>query len=149
MTKILVSACLLGENCRYDGKNNKNEDVLKLAEHFELIPVCPECFGGLPTPREPSEIRNGRVYSKTGADVTAQFEEGAEHTLYIARENNCPAAVLKERSPSCGFGKIYDGSFSKTLIDGNGVTADLLSKNEIQIFGECNVNKIIDLYGEY
>ena len=149
MVKILVSACLLGENCKYNGGNNKNENVIRLAEHFELIPICPECFGGLPIPRVPSEIRDGRVYTKNGEDVTAQFLDGAEQTLYIARENNCPAAVLKERSPSCGFGKIYDGTFSGTLTDGNGITAGLLSDNEIQIFGECNVNKILDLYGEY
>ncbi len=145
-TKILVSACLLGENCKYNGKNNKNEEVIALSEYFELIPVCPECFGGLPIPRVPSEIRDGRVYSKDGADLTDNFLTGAEHTLYIAKESNCPAALLKERSPSCGFGTVYDGSFSATLCEGNGITAQLLSDNEIAVFGESKVKKLIELY---
>ncbi|MFR5874991.1 MAG: DUF523 domain-containing protein [Eubacterium sp.] len=145
-TKILVSACLLGECCKYSGGNNKNDAVIGLSEYFELIPVCPECFGGLPVPREPSEIKNGRVYSKSGDDVTDNFISGAEQTLYIAKECNCPAAVLKERSPSCGFGEIYDGSFKGIICNGNGITADLLYKNDIQIFGEGNVKKLIDLY---
>jgi uncharacterized protein YbbK (DUF523 family) len=144
--KILVSACLLGECCKYNGGNNLNEDVLSLQKYFELVPICPECFGSLPTPREPSEIKDGRVYSKSGCDVTDNFISGAEQSLYIARESNCPVAVLKERSPSCGYGKIYDGSFTGTLCDGNGITADLLSKNDIQVFGENNVQKLVDLY---
>ena len=145
-TRIIVSACLLGENCKYNGGNNKNDKVIELAEHFDLIPVCPECFGGLSTPRVPSEIKNGRVYTKDGNDVTSQFKLGAEHTLYIAKEKNCPAALLKENSPSCGFGKIYDGSFSGTLTEGNGITAELLYENEIQVFGESEVQKLLSLY---
>lgn len=145
-TKILVSACLLGEFCKYNGGNNKNDEVIGLGKYFELIPVCPECFGNLPTPREPSEIKDGRVYSKSGDDVTDNFFSGAEQTLYIAKESNCPAAVLKERSPSCGFGEIYDGSFSGALCTGNGITADLLYNNDIRIFGESKVQKLIDLY---
>lgn len=97
-TKILVSACLLGSNCKYNGKSNKNENVIALSEKFELIPVCPECFGGLPTPRMPAEIRDGRVVTKSGDDVTAQFQDGANQTLYIAKESNCPAALLKEKA---------------------------------------------------
>lgn len=145
-TKILVSACLLGSNCKYNGKSNKNENVIALSEKFELIPVCPECFGGLPTPRMPAEIRDGRVVTKSGDDVTAQFQDGANQTLYIAKESNCPAALLKEKSPSCGYGRVYDGSFSKTLCSGNGVTADLLLQNEIAVFGESEIRKLIDLY---
>ena len=145
-TKILVSACLLGENCKYSGGNNKNEKVIALKEYFDLIPVCPEYFGGLPIPREPSEIRGEKVFSRTGKDLTNEFLTGAQHTLYIAKEKNTPAAVLKERSPSCGFGKIYDCTFSGTLTEGNGLTADLLFKNDIQIFGENSVNKLLDLY---
>jgi uncharacterized protein YbbK (DUF523 family) len=144
--KILVSACLLGENCKYNGGNNKNDDVIALAEKFELIPVCPECFGGLPIPRTPAEIKQGGVYSKNGEDWTQYFKNGAEHTLYIAKESNCPVAVLKERSPSCGCGKIYDGTFSGALVDGNGITADLLMQNDIQVFGESQIKKVIDLY---
>ncbi len=145
-TKIIVSACLLGENCKYSGGNNKDEKVIALSQDFELIPVCPECFGGLPIPREPSEIKDGRVYSKSGKDLTDQFLTGAEHTLYIAQEKNCPAALLKENSPSCGFGKIYDGTFSGALCDGNGITADLLNKNGIAVFGESKVDKLVFLY---
>ena len=146
-TKIIVSACLLGENCKYNGGNNKCDDIIALAEKFEIIPVCPECFGGLPIPRVPSEIRDGRVYSKTGEDLTEAFLSGAEQTLYIAKEANAPFAVLKENSPSCGFGKIYDGTFSGNKIDGNGITAQLLYDNEIQVFGESQVKKLINLYG--
>lgn len=141
-----MSACLLGENCKYNGSNNRNEDVIALEEKFQLIPVCPECFAGLPTPRLPSEIRDSRVFSKNGEDLTEEFLSGAEKTLYIARESNCAAAVLKERSPSCGFGLIYDGSFSGTLCAGNGIAADLLSKNHIAVFGESKLKKLIDLY---
>lgn len=146
-TKIIVSACLLGENCKYNGGNNKCDDIIALAEKFEIIPVCPECFGGLPIPRVPSEIRDGRVYSKTGEDLTEAFLSGAEQTLYIAKEANAPCAVLKENSPSCGFGKIYDGTFSGNKIDGNGITAHLLYDNEIQVFGESQVKRLINLYG--
>lgn len=146
-TKIIVSACLLGENCKYNGGNNKCDDIIALAEKFEIIPVCPECFGGLPIPRVPSEIRDGRVYSKTGEDLTEAFLSGAEQTLYISKEANAPCAVLKENSPSCGFGKIYDGTFSGNKIDGNGITAQLLYDNEIQVFGESQVKKLINLYG--
>ena len=144
--KIIISACLLGENCKYSGGNNLIEGIERLRECFELIPVCPECFGGLPIPREPAEIRNGRVYQKNGNDVTSQFIEGAEQTLYIAEEKNCVAALLKENSPSCGFGKIYDGSFSGRLTDGNGLTAELLFSRGIQVFGESRINKLIELY---
>lgn len=145
-TKILVSACLLGENCKYSGENNKNYEVIALADSFELIPVCPECFGGLTIPRLPSEIKGGRVYAKDGEDVTDAFMSGAEQTLYIAKETNAPCAVLKENSPSCGFGKIYDGTFSGNKIDGNGITAQLLFDNEIQIFGESQIKKLRYLY---
>lgn len=145
-TKIIVSACLLGENCKYNGGNNKCDDIIALAEKFEIIPICPECFGGLPIPRVPSEIRDGRVYSKTGEDLTEAFLSGAEQTLYIAKEANAPCAVLKENSPSCGFGKIYDGTFSGNKINGNGITAQLLYDNEIQVFGESQVKRLINLY---
>ena len=146
-TKVIVSACLLGENCKYNGGNNKNDEVIALNEHFDLVPVCPECFGGLPIPRVPSEIRNGRVYSKNGDDLTEQFVFGAEQTLYIAKECNAPCALLKENSPSCAFGKIYDGTFSGNKIDGNGITAQLLYDNEIQVFGESQIKRMLDLYG--
>ncbi len=142
--KLLVSACLLGENCKYNGGNNYCEDVAGLSAYFNLIPICPECFGGLPIPRVPNEIINGRVVSKNGEDYTKEYRDGAEKSLYIANENNCGYALLKERSPSCGFGKIYDGSFSGTLTSGNGVTADLLDENSIRIFGESEIDKLLD-----
>lgn len=145
-TKIIVSACLLGYECRYDGKSNKNDEVIALADEYELVSVCPECFGGLPVPREPAEIRGQRVINKSGEDVTEQFLSGAEQTLYIAKECNSPCAVLKENSPSCGFGKIYDGSFTKTKTNGNGITAQLLFDNEIQVFGESQIKRLKNLY---
>lgn len=142
--KILVSACLLGENCKYSGGNNKCDDVIRLGEKHKLVPICPECFGGLPIPRVPSEIKNGRVYSKTGEDLTEAFHDGAEKALYVAEESGCQLAILKERSPSCGFGKIYDGSFTGKTIDGNGITAQLLYDHGITILGESKIDKIND-----
>lgn len=143
MEKIAVSACLLGVNCKYSGGNNKNEEVLKLAEKFELVPVCPESYGGLPIPREPSELRGGRVWSKSGKDVTAAFEAGAQKALEKALANGCCTAVLKERSPSCGSGKIYDGTFTGTLTDGSGVAAALFAENGIRVLGESRVGELL------
>lgn len=145
-TRIIVSACLLGENCKYNGGNNLCKEVVALKKCFELVPVCPEYFGNLPIPRVPCEIVNGRVISRDGEDLTDNFVQGAEHTLYIAKECNAPAAILKERSPSCGYKNIYDGTFSGVLTNGNGVTADLLNRNEIMIFGESELKKLIELY---
>lgn len=142
--KIIVSACLLGENCKYSGGNNFCKEALLLYEKFRVLPVCPESFGGLPIPREPNEIINGRAISKSGEDHTAEYEAGAEKTLYIAKENNCFRAVLKERSPSCGFKRIYDGTFSGSLTDGNGITAHLLYKNGISIYGESEISILLD-----
>ncbi len=143
--KILVSACLLGENCKYNGGNNRCEDVLKLAGSHTLIPICPECFAGLPVPRMQSEIKDGRVYSKSGDDLTEKFNDGAEKALYVAEESGCRLAILKERSPSCGFGKIYDGSFTGTIIAGNGITAELLHSHAIRIYGESKISEIEEL----
>ena len=140
--KILVSACLLGENCKYNGGNNKDEAVLELSNRHTLVPVCPECFAGLPCPRPAAEIRGLRVYNKIGEDVTKEFSDGAEKTLYVAEEAGCQVAILKKRSPSCGFGKIYDGTFSGRLVDGNGITADLLYKHGIRVLSEDDVYMI-------
>jgi uncharacterized protein YbbK (DUF523 family) len=136
---ILVSACLLGVNCRYDGRNGKNEDVLKLMEAFNLIPVCPEQLGGLKTPREASERSDSRVINKAGQDVTACFRRGAEETLEIGKLYGCKRAILKERSPSCGYGVIYDGTFTGKRIPGSGVAASLLEENGITITGESGI----------
>ena len=142
--KILVSACLLGENCKYNGGNNKNEKVLALAKEHTLIPVCPECFAGLTIPRVPSEIKDGKVFSKDGKDLTEEFNDGAEKALYVAEESGCQIAILKERSPSCGFGIIYDGSFTGKTVAGNGIAAQLLYGNGITILGESKADKIGD-----
>ena len=145
--KLLVSACLLGENCKYSGGNNRNEQVMALKQHFQLIPVCPECFGGLPIPREPSEIRDGCVVSRSGADVTDAFVDGAEKTLYIAEEENCGLALLKERSPSCGSHFVYDGTFTGTVVPGQGMTAALLAGRGIELFSEETIDRLLRLYG--
>lgn len=138
---ILVSACLLGVRCRYDGAGQEHAEVYRLLEGNTLIPVCPEILGGLPTPREPAERRNGRVVTRAGADVTGAFCRGAEETLRLARLFHCELAVLKERSPSCGCGRIYDGTFTGTVIPGSGVTAELLTKNGIRVIGESTVER--------
>ena len=137
MEKLLISACLTGQNCKYDGGNNAlpPEKLAALRERFELVPVCPERLGGLPTPRIPSERRDGRVVNRAGGDVTEAFRRGAEEALRIARENGCRRALLKTNSPSCGSGTIYDGSFSGTLTGGYGVAAELLIHEKIEVFG--------------
>lgn len=136
---ILVSACLLGTPCRYDGASKPCPSVLALQETYELLPVCPEVMGGLPTPRTPSEIIGSRVMMKSGRDVTENYRRGAEEALRIARENNCTLAILKEKSPSCGSGAIYDGSFTGTLTHGDGVAAALLKAHGIRVVGESEI----------
>lgn len=137
---ILVSACLLGCPCRYDGTAKADPRVLALMERHTLIPVCPEQLGGLPTPRLPSERREGGVFDRGGKDVTAQYRQGAEEVLRLARLYGCTHAVLKERSPSCGSGQIYDGSFSHVLVPGSGVVAELLAQNGITVLGESQAD---------
>ena len=142
----LVSSCLAGINCRYDGKNNFNKKVADLVKKGRAIPVCPEVLGGLPTPRDPSEIivdgeGNKRVVTEKGKDLTAEFKLGAEKTLKIARIIEVEKAILQQRSPSCGSGKIYDGSFSGTLISGSGLTAELLIAEGIEVLTEVDLEK--------
>ncbi|MBR0219380.1 MAG: DUF523 domain-containing protein [Clostridia bacterium] len=134
--RILVSACLLGLCCRYDGQSKRNDRVLALTEKHELIPVCPEQLGGLPTPRPPAEIKNGRVINNVGQDVTAQYEKGALETLRLYDLLHCDCALLKARSPSCGAEQVYDGTFSGTLIPGQGIAARLLSQRHITVLSE-------------
>ncbi|MPM18299.1 hypothetical protein SDC9_64705 [bioreactor metagenome] len=141
---VLVSACLLGLRCRYNAEPVTNERVLALAKTHALIPVCPEQLGGLSTPRPPAERLGERVVSNDGTDVTSAFVRGAEETLLLARTLGCKTAILKARSPSCGHGRIYDGSFSGTLIPGSGVTAELLAKNGIRVFTEDELPDQID-----
>lgn len=143
MVNVLISRCLLGEKCRYDGKGNSIDRLCEIKEKCNLIPVCPECDGGLSTPRLPSEIRNGRVYMTDGKDVTEEFARGAQAALDTALKNGCDAAILKAKSPSCGSGKIYDGTFSGTLTDGDGITAQLLKKRGIRVFSEKQTTEIL------
>lgn len=132
----LCSACLLGIKCRYDGFSKLNEKIIALAKKEVLIPVCPEQLGGLPTPRAPSEQQGRKVVTDSGIDVTENFNNGAEEVLKIAKLFNINEAILKQRSPSCGSGQVYDGTFSRKLIPGNGVTAELLKRNGIKVISE-------------
>ena len=141
--KLLISACLIGIGCRYDGGRVKKIDVEALKDKFELIPVCPEIYGGLPTPRTPSERVGDRTVMKDGRDVTENFRRGAEETLSIAESLGVELALLKEKSPSCGKGRIYDGSFSGALTDGNGVTVDLLTSKGIKVYGESEIDELL------
>lgn len=136
---ILVSACLMGVHCRYNEKGGMDEKVMRLMDRANLIPVCPELFGGLSTPREPAERRENRVITINGRDVTEAYEKGARETLALAQIYSCRCAVLKERSPSCGSGMIYDGTHSGKLTEGDGVTAALLKKEGILVVGESEV----------
>ncbi len=127
--KAMVSACLLGVLCKYNGGSNKNETVINLLKDYEVISVCPEVMGGLPIPRLPSEILGGRVVTKNGEDVTEFFERGAERCLALAREEHPDLILLQSRSPSCGVRQRYDGSFHGNLVDAPGMTAALLIQN--------------------
>lgn len=143
MENILVSACLLGIGCRYDGKHKANEEVLRLREKYNLIPVCPEIFGGLPTPRVPSERVGERVMMRDGRDVTENYERGAREAYELCRIYGIKTAILKERSPSCGKGEIYDGSFSGATTERDGVTAEYLMKMGIRVLGESEINILL------
>ena len=150
MENVLISACLLGFECKYCGGSNKltERQLAALRERFRLIPVCPETAGGLPTPRDPSERLGDRVVSNQGRDVTAQYQKGAETALTLARRYGCKAALLKEKSPSCGSGQIYDGSFTGTLIQGDGVAAEELKKEGLIVFGESDTELLITVFQE-
>ena len=143
--KLLISACLLGASCRYDGKSVPlpAETIAALNEKYALVPVCPEQLGGLTTPRDPSERRGDAVVACSGRDVTAQYARGAQQALYLAETLGCRAAVLKEHSPSCGSGEIYDGTFSGTLTPGDGVTAALLKERGIAVCGESKIEQLL------
>lgn len=136
MEIILVSACLLGTNCKYNGKNNKNDKILEYIKDKYVIPICPEVFGGLSIPRIPSEIKDNSVINKEGIDVTKYFVNGSKKTLDIAKALDIKKAILKQKSPSCGCGKIYDGTFSGNIIDGDGITTRLLKENGIEVITE-------------
>ena len=145
MIHILVSACLCGKDCKWDGGNNRNQKLLDYMESMkgkaEFHEVCPEQMGGLSIPRPASEIRveDRRVVNTAGEDVTKEFELGAEFALQVAQKYGCTLAILKERSPSCGCRGIYDGTFSKKIVDGMGKAADLLTANGIRVIGESEL----------
>ena len=143
MSKILISACLVGDKCNYKGQGKYHPDVEKLKEKYELILFCPECEGGLPTPRLPNEIRGSQVIRKDGKNVTKQFEEGAKKALALCKFLGITKAVLKENSPSCGTHQIHDGHFQDRKIPGMGVTARLLSENGIDVYSEDEISELL------
>lgn len=142
--KVLISACLAGINCKFNGENNllDREILDEISKKYHLLFVCPEVFGGLSTPREPAEMKEGLVVTKTAKDVSENFTNGAKICLKIAKLNGCKKAILKARSPSCGSGQIYDGSFTKRLILGDGVAAKLLKENGILVFSEDEIGQL-------
>ncbi len=137
--KILVSACLLGKNCKYDGTNNYNKKIEEYLKDYDVILVCPEEMGGLSTPRIPSEIKGDKVIGKNGIDVTAEYKKGAQAVLDIVNKYGIKKAILKSRSPSCGKDMVYDGTFSHKLIKGNGITAKLLIENKVEVISSDNI----------
>ena len=142
--KVLISACLLGDNVKYSGGNNLTPELVTLLEKYnvKIVKICPECFAGLPIPRVPSEIRGDKVFSKDGWDITEEFLSGAEKTYQIAKRKQVDFAILKERSPSCGSSYIYDGSFSGKVIEGQGFTTIKLNEENIIVFSEENLEEI-------
>jgi uncharacterized protein YbbK (DUF523 family) len=143
MEKILISSCLIGNDTKYNGKNNYIKEIEQLKLKYELIPICPEVLGGLSIPRDPSEINNDKVISINGKDVTKEFNIGANKALNIALLNNIKYAILKDGSPSCGNTYIYDGTFKNNKIDGIGITTKLLKSHNIKIYNENNINELL------
>lgn len=145
METLLISACLYGVECKYSGGSNALPDRLleKLREKYKLIPVCPEVAAGLPIPRNPSERVGDRVLMNSGRDVTAEYHKGAEIALRLCELYGCRKALLQARSPSCGSKRIYDGSFSGTLTDGNGVCAELLKVSGITVINDPEIELIL------
>ncbi len=141
--KLLISECLCGVSCRYDGKDNLIEQLPLLKDTFDLVSVCPEVLGGLNTPRHPAERQGERICTANGADVTIEFLKGAQTTLDIALQYSCKQALMKAKSPSCGYKRIYDGTFSKTLREGHGCTVEALLKNNIDVYTEEDIDLLI------
>ena len=142
--KVLVSACLLGVSCRYDGQSKAYPLVEELCRRHEVVPICPEQLGGLSTPRTPAERQGSRVVTKTGGDVTEQYFRGAAEAVRLARQLGCPVAILKERSPSCGSGEIYDGTFTGTLTGGYGAAAEALMGAGVRVLGESQLAAFLE-----
>lgn len=144
MKNVLISACLFGEKCRYDGGDNLISRLDEIKKFCNLFPVCPEVLGGLETPRNPSEIIGENVVSNVGKDVTNEYKKGAEIALETALNNGCRIALMKAKSPSCGSGKIYDGTFSRKLTDGDGITVKLLKEHGIKVFDETQIKELLE-----
>lgn len=144
MKNVLISACLYGEKCRYDGGDNLISRLDEIKKYCNLIPVCPEVAGGLETPRNPSEIIGENVVSNVGKDVTNEYKKGAEIALETALRNSCKIALMKAKSPSCGVGKIYDGTFSRVLVDGDGIAVQTLKKHGIKVFDETQIKELLE-----
>lgn len=140
--RILVSACLLGVNCKYNGQNNENQEVLDFIKDKEVIIVCPEILGGLTTPRKPAEIVADKVINIDGNDVTSNYIRGAEETLKLAKLFGVKKALLKSKSPSCGHHLVYDGTFTNTLTTKDGITTKLLKENNIEVITEKDIKKV-------
>lgn len=143
MEKILISACLIGDKTKYDGKSNYNPKIKDLLEKYELVPFCPEVEGGLPTPRKPSERKLDRVIMEDGKDVTKNYEKGAELAYNICMYLGIKTAILKSLSPSCGSNEIYDGSFTHKKIKRDGVTAELLKRKGIKVLTEDDIDSLL------
>ena len=143
MEKILISACLIGDNVKYNGGNNLSPKIAALLEKYELVPFCPEVEGGLPTPRHPSEQKDGRVINDLNEDVTDSFLRGADLAYNICLYLKIKKAILKERSPSCGSKEIYDGTFSHKVVKGMGVTAAYLKEKGIAIYNEDEIDSLL------
>lgn len=142
--KVLVSACLLGHNTKYNGKNNLNEKLISLKDKLEFVLMCPEVEGGLSIPRTPAEIKDNKVINKDNIDVTNNYLKGANLALKKALKDNIKVAIVKEKSPSCGKNFIYDGTFTNTLIKGKGVTTSLLVENGIKVFNENEIESFLE-----
>lgn len=143
MEKILISACLVGDKVRYDGKSQYHPLVKDLLEKYELVPFCPEVEGGLKTPRSPSEIVKDKVINTLKKDVTKNFVEGAKKALMICQYLNIKTAVLKDKSPSCGVHQIHNGKFDNNLIKGKGITTTLLEAHGIKVLSEEEIEKLL------
>ena len=140
---IAVSACLIGQRCRYNGDTKTDGRVIKLEKRFRFVPVCPEMLGGLPVPREPSEISGDRVITRSGKDMTDAYRKGAEKTLELIRSEGCVAALFKERSPSCGSGFVHNGLFDGGMVPGDGIASALLRTQGIPVYGETETEKLL------
>lgn len=144
MEKILISACLLGDKCKYDGKSDYNPLIKELLEYYELVPVCAELYGGLGVPRDPAEIKDGKVINKSGRDVTRQYEEGAEKVYNICLYLGIRTAILKDHSPSCGSTTIHDGSFTSKMIKGEGITTRFLKMKGVTVIPDIEIESFLE-----